>query len=329
MTILRYSLINFITYVPVYLFVAKKRKQKKTGILKRQQKKRQKKMIQRRKTMPKRSPQQNGTPQQLEQLLSTLPTLAFEPELADLNMGHEELRTLLQSERTEADILMELLTEEFIADLDQRLEEMETVHSEKSIKSILAKVTRHQIANKDKIPYLSNPVLIAIFLKTRSAVEGKELDLAGLPAVMDEFDKRNHDYIQGLTQKVQVSEEAGLSIKADEELSEEEKIKEWIPAIKADIYTKYLALVPAEKQEQVEEDLDVFLVDFEPPPVAEWDADLVKEFMEKWFLENANPLEEDLESMRESLSNLFDFLAEEELLSAGFLDAASMYLQKS
>ena len=87
--------------------------------------------------------------------------------------------------------------------------------------------------------------------------------------------------------------------------------------------------MPVEKQEQVEEDLDVFLVDFEPPPVAEWDADLVKEFMEKWFLENANPLEEDLESMRESLSNLFDFLAEEELLSAGFLDAASMYLQKS
>ena len=77
--------------------MAKKRKQKKTGILKRQLKKRQKKMIQRRKTMPARSPQQNGTPQQLEQLLSTLPTLAFEPELADLNMGHEKLRTLLQS----------------------------------------------------------------------------------------------------------------------------------------------------------------------------------------------------------------------------------------
>ena len=104
--------------------MAKKRKQKKTGILKRQQKKRQKKMIQRRKTIPKRSPQQNGSPQQLEQLLSTLPTLAFEPELADLNMGHEELRTLLQNGRTEADILMELLTEEFIADLDQRLGEM-------------------------------------------------------------------------------------------------------------------------------------------------------------------------------------------------------------
>jgi len=308
--------------------MTKKRKPKKAGILKRQQKKRQKKLIQRRKTMPKRSPQQNGTPQQLEQILNTLPTLAFEPELADLTMGHEELRTLLQSERTEADILMELLTEEFIADLDQRLEQMETVHSEKSIKSILAKVTRHQIANKDKIQYLSNPVLIAIFLKTRSTVEGKELDLASLPAIMDEFDKRNHDYIQGLTQKGQVSD-AGLRIKADVGLSEEEKPKERIPAIKADIYSKFLALVPAEKQEQVEEDLDVFLVDFEPPPVAEWDADLVKEFMEKWFLENANPLEEDLESMGESLSKLFDFLSEEELLSAGFLDTTSKYLQKS
>jgi len=309
--------------------VAKKRKKKKTGILKRQQKKRQEKMIQRRKSMPRRSLQQNVPPQQLEQLLSALPTLAFEPELADLDMDHEKLRTLLQSERTEVDILMELLTEDFIAELNQRLGEMVTVHPEKSIKSILAKVTLHQIANKDKIPYLSNPVLIAIFLKTLSTVEGKELDLAGLPAVMDEFDKRNQDYIQGLTQKIQVSEETDFSIKDDKEWLEEEKPKERIPAIKAEIYTKYLALLPAEKQEQMEEDLEVFLVDFDPPSVAEWDADLVKEFMEKWFLENANPLEEDLESMRESLSNLFDFLAEEELLSAGFLDAVSMYLQKS
>ena len=64
--------------------MAKKRKQKKTGMLKRQKEKRQKKMIRRRKAMPKRNPQQAGSPQQLEQLLNTLPTLAFEPELTDL-----------------------------------------------------------------------------------------------------------------------------------------------------------------------------------------------------------------------------------------------------
>ena len=85
--------------------MAKKRKQKKTGMLKRQKEKRQKKMIRRRKAMPKRNSQQAGTPQQLEQLLKTLPTLAFEPELTDLNMGEEKLRTLQESEQTEIEIL--------------------------------------------------------------------------------------------------------------------------------------------------------------------------------------------------------------------------------
>ena len=80
---------------------------------------------------------------------------------------------------------------------------------------------------------------------------------------------------------------------------------------------------------QVEEDLDVFLVDFEPPPVAEWDVDLVEEFIEKWFLENANPLEEDLVSMRESLLSLFKFLAKENLLPDGFLNNVSKNILNS
>jgi hypothetical protein len=75
--------------------------------------------------------------------------------------------------------------------------------------------------------------------------------------------------------------------------------------------------------------LDVFLVDFKPPLVAEWDLDLLKQFMSKWFIEYANPLEEDLDSMRESLLNLFQFLADEELLPDGLLPAATKYLKNS
>ena len=63
----------------IKLIVAKIRKQKKSGMLKRQQQKRHKKMIRRRKTIPKQKPQLQNSPQ-LEQLLNALPTLAFEPE---------------------------------------------------------------------------------------------------------------------------------------------------------------------------------------------------------------------------------------------------------
>ena len=87
--------------------------------------------------------------------------------------------------------------------------------------------------------------------------------------------------------------------------------------------------MPAEKQEQVEEDLEVFLVDFEPPPISEWDSELIKNFLEKWFLANANPLEEDIVSMRESLMILFKFLAKEDLLPEGFLNNVSKSIQNS
>ena len=309
--------------------MAKKTKQKKSGMLKRQQQKRQSKMIRRRLAMPKRVSQQPGSTEQLEQLLSTLPTLAFEPELADLRMDKTELKTLLDSDSMEVDILMKLLTEDFIADLDQRLAQLEEANSEKSIKSVLAKATRHQIENSDKIPHLSNPVLIALFLKTRSAVEGEKLDLNSLPAAMEEFEKRNHDFIQELTKQMEGSEKDDSILEEDGELLDEEKPEERTPAIEADVYKKFMKLVPPEKQEQVEEDLEVFLVDFEPPLISEWDSELIKNFLGKWFLENANPLEEDLVSMRESLLSLFKFLAKENLLPDGFLNTVSKSIQNS
>ena len=125
--------------------MAKIRKQKKSGMLKRQQQKRHNKMIRRRKTMPKRKPQLQNSPQ-LEQLLNTLPTLAFEPELVDLSMDKARLMELMKNDQTEPDMLMDLLSEEFVSELDQRLAMLEAAHSEKSIKSALAKATRHPVS---------------------------------------------------------------------------------------------------------------------------------------------------------------------------------------
>ena len=146
---------------------------------------------------------------------------------------------------------------------------------------------------------------------------------------MEEFDKRNHDFIQELTKQMEGSEKDDSIIEADGELLDEEKPEERTPAIETDVYNKFMELVPAEKQEQMEEDLEVFLVDSEPPPISVWDSELIKNFLDKWFLENANPLEEDLVSMRESLLSLFNFLAKEDLLPNGFLNTVSKSIQNS
>ena len=307
--------------------MAKIRKQKKSGMLKRQQQKRHNKMIRRRKTMPKRKPQLQNSPQ-LEQLLNALPTLAFEPELVDLSMDKARLMELMKNDQTEPDMLMNLLSEEFVSELDQRLAMLEAAHSEKSIKSALAKATRHQLADSSKILHLSNPVIVAIFLKTRSAVEGRELDLPGLPGAMKEFEQNNHEYIKLLTEKIQKGEKDDLVSFADDDHHVEENFEKRIPAVKEEVYRKFLDLVPAEKQERIEEDLEVFLVDFHPPNIKEWDSGMVKHFIGEWFVENANPLKEDLDSMRESLLSLFQFLDREELLPGGVFEQVSVFLEK-
>ena len=307
--------------------MAKIRKQKKSGMLKRQQQKRHKKMIRRRKTMPKRKPQLQNSPQ-LEQLLNALPTLAFEPELVDLSMDKARLMELMKNDQTEPDMLMDLLSEEFVSELDQRLVKLEAAHSEKSIKSALAKATRHQLAESSKIPHISNPVIVAIFLKTRSALEGRELDLAGLPGAMKEFEQKNHEHIKLLTEQIQTGEKDELGSVADDEHHLEEEFEKSIPALEEEVYKIFLDLLPAEKQERTEEDLEVFLVDFQPPNIKEWDSGMVKHFFGEWFVENANPLKEDLDSMRESLLSLFQFLDREELLPGGVFDQVSAFLEK-
>jgi len=307
--------------------VAKIRKQKKTGMLKRQQQKRHKKMIRRRKTMPRRKPQLQNSPQ-LEQLLNALPTLAFEPELVDLKMDKARFMELMKNDQTELDILMALLSEEFVSELEQRLAKLESAHSEKSLKFALAKATRHQLAESSKIAHISNPVIVAIFLKTRSDLQGQELDLAGLPRAMEEFEKNNHEHIQLLTEQIQTDEKGELGSVPDDKYHVEEEFEKRITPVEEEVYKKFLDLVPTEKQERTEEDLEVFLVDFKPPNIKEWDSDMVKHFIGEWFVENANPLKEDLDSMRESLLSLFQFLDKEELLPRGFFDQVSEFLVK-
>ena len=306
--------------------MAKKIKQKKSGMLRRRQQKRQKKKIQRRATMPSRRIQQHNSQENIEQLLSTLPTLAFEQELADLRMNESELKRLLENKHTETNIFLELITDEFVHDLDKRLATIEDLNPEKSIKSVLAKATRHQISNNEKTVYLSNPLLIAIFLKTRSAVEGFALDLEGLPTAIEEFNSRNAEIIHEFEENFQGIKRDPIEKDNFEELDSSDAMEDNIPALDQSLYKKYIKLAPKDEQDQIEDDLDVFLMDFKPPPVDDWDLDLIKHFISKWFLENANPMEEDIESMRKSLLDLFRFLNKEKLLSDQFLQEVSQYL---
>ena len=222
----------------------------------------------------------------------------------------------------------ELLSEEFVSEFDQRLSRLADAHAEKSIKHVLAKATRQQLSDGSPIQHLSNPVIVAIFLKTSFSLDGRELDLAGLSGAMKEFEQKNHEHIKLLTEQIQTGEKDELGSVADDEHHVEEEFEKRIPALEDEVYKIFLDLLPAEKQERTEEDLEVFLVDFHPPNIKEWDSGMVKHFIGEWFVENANPLKEDLDSMRESLLSLFQFLDREELLQKGVFDQVSEFLEK-
>ena len=307
--------------------MAKKKKKKKSGMLRRQKQKRHNKMIRRQKTMPKRKPQLHNS-EQLEQLLNALPTLAFEPELDDFRMDKSRLMELKDNDLSEPNLLMELLSEEFVSEFDQRLSRLEDAHAEKSIKHVLAKATRQQLSDGSPIQHLSNPVIVAIFLKTSFSLDGKELDLAGLSGAMKEFEQKNHEHIKLLTEKMEANEKDELDSVADEGQSLEQEVEKSVLPVNEEVYKKFLDLVPAEKKERTEEDLEVFLVDFKPPNIKEWDSEMVKHFVGEWFLVNANPLKEDIDSMRESLLSLFQFLDRERLLPRNFYDQVFAFLEE-
>ena len=118
--------------------MAKIKKQKKSGMLRRQKQKRHNKMIRRQKTMPKRQPQMQN-PAQLEQLLNALPTIAFEPELDDFRMDKARLMELMENDLPEPNLFMELLSEEFVSEFDQRLSRLEDAHAENLLSMYLLK----------------------------------------------------------------------------------------------------------------------------------------------------------------------------------------------
>ena len=78
---------------------------------------------------------------------------------------------------------------------------------------------------------------------------------------------------------------------------------------------------------RLDEDLEVFLDDFQPPVYQEWTPDLIDEFINEWFVREANPLEEDLASMRKNMLYFLRYLREKSLLPSCFGDTRPASLE--
>ncbi|HJL85880.1 MAG: hypothetical protein QF560_08135 [SAR324 cluster bacterium] len=295
--------------------MAKKGKTKKSGMEKRRHDKRHRKMVKRKKLMSHRSPAQITSPHQLEKLLKTLPNLAFDPMLQDLYLDEKMMQELIDQGLEEPQILSRLLTPEFLEELGRRLEDVEDSAVPQSPKALLAKASRHQLEHSEEIPHLSNPLLFAFFLKTRAMVEGNPMKLADLASAIRDFEERNADWIAEASENPEL-----LKNEVEEEIETPKEDLE--PAVFSDEIMqdleKDLEGLSQQRADRMREDLELFLEDFGPPPLEQWTSSMVDQFFLEWFVEHANPTDEDRLSMRETMLHLFKFLRVRKMLGEDF-----------
>jgi hypothetical protein len=305
-----YPISNNFTSSNLDLRMAKKGKSKKAGMVHRQQQKQHKKALQRHKTMARR-PGSSVSSQRLQQLLHALPRLAFAPELSDLRMDTQQLDALQQENLPEPIQVMRLLTPEFLGELDQCLAQVEEASRPQSPNHMLAKATRHQLDNSEKIPHLSNPLLIALYLRTQAALQGSTLEADELYPGLRDFESRNNEFIEQIAEDPDLLKNAMLALEGEGVSTSEAATA----TAQGEGFFQSLSGQPETDARRIREDVELFLEDFEAPAPTEWTPATVGEFV-VWFMEEANPVQDDLQSIQSSLGAYLGFLA-----STGVLDS--------
>lgn len=315
-----------------------KKKNRKAGMVKRQQAKKHSKAVLRKRTAATRrtvSNPQLATQRRLEELLSTLPFLAFTERFADIRFDVETVRQELEAGTPEPLLLMRLLTEEFLAEFRAQFEAFEQETTPQSPDNLLAKATLHQLDHSAEIPHLSNPMIVAVYLKARAeALSEPELSRETIHEALDQYEQRNNDLIERLSENpatlvygANATLPEDVSTETDDEpTAEAEETPPSIPQTLVDGFLASLDLTEEEK-ERVEEDLETFLEDFNPPPYQEWTPALIDQFVDEWFVQEANPLAEDLASMRRTLLYFLRYLREQSELPEAFGETRPVSLE--
>ena len=318
-----------------------KKKVRKAGMVKRQQTKKHIKSQQRRKFASRRmiSNPQAATQKRLEELLSTLPYLAFSERFEDLKFDVQAVKDELEATTPEPLLLMRLLTDEFLEGFRARFEEFERETTPQSPDNLLAKATIHQLDHSNEIPHLSNPMIVAVYLKTRAEAIGDDtLTRETIHDALNDYEVRNSDLIELISEspseliygpeaQIPNSSISEFKGKVSTDSNSEEVVK--VPPIPEKVLADFRESLDWTEEElsRLDEDLEVFLDDFQPPVYQEWTPDLIDEFINEWFVREANPLEEDLASMRKNMLYFLRHLREKSLLPSCFGDTRPASLE--
>ena len=308
--------------------MAKKKKQKKAGLVKRQKNRQQKKVSRKRQIQAAQPVQKKMSQSKLKQSLKNLPSLIFEPELEEIAFSPEEVENAMGQYDKTPDQIEAIATPEFTQNMVAKLELMKTRYESENNPSKLMMVTAmlYFIEQESAPPFL-NQLIVAMFCRTAAEKEtGQPVsDLKELNKMLNDYDNTWRSYLEEKMTAMEQAPQIQLGTETAEETEEEEasiSLDSPFESVLND-FGGYLSAdlsYNEEDQERVVEDVEVLLNDyFEDKQITQLEdirPRRIRTFLESWFVRTMHPTREDLESMFVSLELFFKFSESKELLSA-------------
>jgi hypothetical protein len=308
--------------------MAKKKKQKKAGLVKRQLSRLQKKSAQKRREQAQKPVQKKVSTARIKQNLKNLPSLLFEPELKNMAFSTDAVRQAIAAHDKIPDQIDALATEDFLQQLKERHIELKARFDREGDpnKSMMAYAIIH-FMEQENAPACLNQIVVAMFYQALAEIEqpGTPLTLKDLNRYLREYDKTWEAYLQekaGQMNEMTVMADADTIAQqyADEADSASATSQSPFEPL-LDDFREQLSSLPSMTETSIErtiEDVEVLLIDYCDEKairqLSELDGRKIKRFLEGWFVRNMNPTREDMETMLIALDQFYDFATSAHLL---------------
>ena len=142
------------------------------------------------------------------------------------------------------------------------------------------------------------------------------MKLADLPNAIREFEERNSGWIAEASENPELLKN---EVEKDLETQVEDTGQEQFPEDLMQELEKEYENLPQQSADRMREDLELFLEDFKPSlNFDQWTTSMIDDFFMNWFVEHANPTDEDKQSMRETMLHFLQFMRERSILAEDF-----------
>ena len=320
--------------------MAKKKKQKKAGLIKRQSSKQNRKKALKRKELARRpieKKQMNRS--QVKKTLKNLPHLVFEPELQQILFTPEQLSTVTSQHEKTPDQIEAIATDEFITSLTETLNTMEqryTKEVNKSYTMMVKAVLYFMGQSEEAAPSFLNQIIVSLFFVSKAKAENTDLTRKDLEILLDEYDKKWESYMEEKMESLKKE-----TMPATDSTSEPGDYEEEIKRIEESAFTgmleefaDYLTADPQISDDQAErfqEDVEVLFDDYfgekEITTFEGFRVRKIKNFVEGWFIRNMHPTAEDISSLLDALVKVSEFLENKGEISSEDSQKVLAYLE--